>query len=219
MISVLMAVKTSWEYMPHAIGSLMAQSYTEWHLVIGVNGLPVGSDAIMLADKLTNNIPNVTVVEYTDAPNKGNALNRMGQWCQGEHVAILDVDDVWHPLKLERQLPLLQMGYDVVGTRGEYFGTVKDDIGVPSGQVGFDYLLQQNGILNSSAVIRRDLAHWEPMDEPIEDYDLWLRLASEGRKLWNVNETLTFIRCHPGQWSHGKWNVATLRDKYARQRR
>lgn len=219
MISVLMAVKTSWEYIPHAIGSLMAQSYTDWELIIGVNGLGSNSHAHTAACSFGMFTENQLVMDMPDVPNKGAALNAMIANANGDYIAILDVDDVWHPLKLERQLPLLQMGYDVVGTRGEYFGTVKDDIGVPSGQVGLDYLLKQNGILNSSAVIRRELAHWEPMDEPIEDYDLWLRLASEGRKLWNVNETLTFIRCHPGQWSHGKWNVAALRDKYARQRR
>lgn len=231
-LTVLMAAKTSTQYMPHAIGSLLGQSYQDWHLVIGVNGIPdqpaTASQAWGTGER---NIPNdvyemawhytrpfysrVTLMNMPDAPNKGAALNRMMEHAQGDYVAILDVDDLWHPLKLEKQLDAARhTGADVVGTLGQYFGTSHSQIGVPHGAFAIERLRRENAVLNSSALIRRELAHWEPMDEPLEDYELWLRLASEGRRFYNLPETLTFIRCHPGQWSHGNWHITELRKRY-----
>jgi glycosyltransferase involved in cell wall biosynthesis len=232
MITVLMAAKTSVEYMPHAIGSLLGQSYADWHLVIGVNGIPdqpavanqqwstgersIPKDVCEMAWLYTRPFySRVTLMNMPDARNKGEALNRMMKHARDGWVAILDVDDLWHPRKLEIQLDDARLfGADVIATRGEYFGAAKGSIGVPAGPVTLDYLRKQNGILNSSAMIRRELAHWEPMDEPLEDYELWLRLASEGHKLHNDSDYLTFIRCHAGQWSNGDWHIAELRKRY-----
>jgi glycosyltransferase involved in cell wall biosynthesis len=232
MITVLMAAKTSAEYMPNAIGSLLGQTFQDWHLVIGVNGIPdqpaVANQAWSTGER---SIPNdvyemawlytrpfysrVTLMNMPDARNKGEALNRMMEHAQGEYVAILDVDDLWHPRKLELQLETArQTGADVIGTRGMYFGAARGSIGVPAGPVTLDYLRRQNGILNSSALIRREFACWEPMDEPLEDYELWLRLASTGHRLHNDSDYLTFIRCHAAQWSHGNWHIEELRKRY-----
>lgn len=234
MITVLMAAKTSAEYMSHAIGSLLGQTCQDWHLVIGVNGIQdqpaVAGQAWSTGER---EIPNdvyemawhctrpfysrVTLMNMPEAPNKGAALNCMMAHAQGEWVAILDVDDLWHPRKLEHQLEdARHTGADVLGTAGEYFGSAQGSINVPLGPVTLEYLRRQNGILNSSALIRRELAHWEPMDEPIEDYELWLRLASEGRRLCNCYGVLTFIRCHPAQWSHAgrQQAIEQLRRRY-----
>jgi hypothetical protein len=66
--------------------------------------------------------------------------------------------------------------------------------------------------------MRREHAIWEPMDEPLEDYELWLRLAREGRKIWNVRQHLTFIRQHASNWSkqsNHEAAVVALRSRYA----
>ena len=218
MITVLMAAKTSTEYMPHAIGSLLGQSYTDWHLVIGINGLPDSHPAHKEASEHTRAFySRVTILNLPNCQNKGRALNEMVKHAQGNYVAILDVDDLWHPLKLERQIPFVEMGYDVVGTAGSYFGQHQNSIGVVHGEISRTNFQYGNCIINSSAVIRREHARWEPMNEPLEDYELWLRLVAEERKIFNVGQHLTFVRQHDTNWSkQGKWDdaIKALRQRY-----
>jgi teichuronic acid biosynthesis glycosyltransferase TuaG len=219
MITVLMAAKTSTQYMPQAIGSLLGQSYQGWELIIGVNGLPPLGKVFDEACRLTEPWRDrMFVWDLPQCTNKAEALNEMVVQGRNDPVAILDVDDLWHPIKLERQLPILQAGYDVCGTAGMYFGNDNNDIGVPRGGFDRNLLKRQNCILNSSVVMRRDLAHWEPMNEPLEDYELWLRLASQGRTMFNQGDYLTFIRQHAGNWSkqsNHETALARLRARYA----
>ncbi len=217
MISILMAVRSGWEFIFEAVDSVFDQTYCDWRLLIGVNGLPAGSavdpdqaDLLEYADADDC----ISVYEWPDCQSKPEALNRLMQHAHGDHIAILDVDDVWLPDKLEKQLPFLDK-YDVVGTGAEYFGSESGPIGVKSGEVTFDDLLQCNHIVNSSVVMRRELAVWDETDD-LDDYPLWLKLAHEGKTFCNVQETLTRIRCHPNQWFAGKRdNSDELRQAWA----
>lgn len=218
MITVLMAAKTSTQYMPNAVGSLLGQSYTDWQLIIGVNGL--GRKSSVYQDAWNYMLPNYSKMEVMDLPNcqnKGAALNAMMKDAEGDYIAILDVDDLWHPQKLARQMPWLDFGYDVVGTQAEYFGDIHSDIGAIRGLIDLNTLRAGNCIINSSAVMKREHARWEPMDDPIEDYELWLRLATQGRKMFNTSDYLTFIRQHDGNWSrqgNHETALARLRARY-----
>jgi glycosyltransferase involved in cell wall biosynthesis len=211
-----MAAKTSTEYMLQAMSSLLGQSFTDWELIVGVNGLPEQNETFAFAKKfLAATKRRHLAMNLPDCKNKGAALNVMVENSCGEYIAILDVDDLWHPLKLEKQAQFVQRDpCDAVGTLGDYFGDTQQPIGTPSGTITFNSLLKSNGVLNSSAIIKRCHAKWEEMDEPIEDYDMWLRIAKNGGRIFNIPETLTFIRCHAGQWSHQNANVQGLRDKH-----
>ena len=236
MITVLMAAKTSTEYMPQAVGSLMGQSYQDWQLIVGVNGIPddpaLGRDCWSFTEQriynavhraaLASTFPirsRSVVLNLPQCRNKAEALNEMMQHAEGDLVAILDVDDLWHPLKLERQASFLQAtDLDVLGTRGGYFGEAQQDIGVPDGYVALAMLRRNNCLLNSSVVMRRELARWEPMDEPLEDYELWLRLAADNHRIYNHTQYLTFIRQHGRKWSAQSDHstaLQVLRSRYA----
>ena len=223
MITVLMAARTSTEYMPQAIGSLLGQSYTDWQLIIGVNGHSSLGELFDQACRYVEPWQEQMVVwDLPSCKNKAEALNEMVSHVgsDSDYVAILDVDDLWHPLKLEKQIRAVEcdVGCDVCGTLGRYFDDCDNDIGVPSGRVHYSDLQKGNCLINSSVVMARKLAHWEPMDEPIEDYDLWLRLARDGHYLYNLPEHLTFIRQHAGNWSkqgNHEAALARLRARYA----
>ena len=235
MIDVLMAAKTSTQYMPQAIGSLLGQSITDWHLIVGVNGIKdepgVSSDAwargeIQISNAVQADAWNLTrafasrttILNMPLCPNKGQALNEMMRHARGELVAMLDVDDLWHPLKLQKQLLIIESGIEICGTQADYFDHHHGPLGTPPGRVTFTQLQRQNHVVNSSVLMRRELATWEPMDAPLEDYEMWLRLARHGRSIWNLPETLTFIRQHDRKWSGQRdWtrDLQSLQARYA----
>ena len=218
MISVLMGVKTGWQYFPEAYASLCTQQHVEWELFVGVNGQQSDSAVhATIMGQINWSLDNAYVLDLNTCTNKPQALNLMVDLSHGSHVAILDVDDMWHPWKLAKQLAYLR-DYDVVGTMGEYFGTSEGPIDIPSGPVTFDALLEKNCILNSSVIIRRELAKW-PNTDGLDDYRMWLELAFHGKRLRNIGgEPLVKIRCHGEQHFGGARDDSNaIREEY-RQR-
>ena len=52
----------------------------------------------------------------------------------------------------------------------------------------------EHPIINSSAIIKKELCYWN--NNGIEDYDLWLRLRKQNKKFYNCSEILVKHRIH-----------------------
>lgn len=227
MISILMALRNGVEFLPEAVASVKAQTYRDWSLHIGVNGFSWGSDVALTARKHRSR--QIVVDELLNCNNKPQTLNVLAgvtatvDLLQVEStarslIAILDVDDLWEPNKLKKQLAVIEQGYDVVGTAAHYFGLRNHPIEVNSGEITFDMLLERNHIVNSSALMRRECAVWEDTDG-LDDYPLWLKLAREGKKLYNLPDMLTKIRVHHNQHFAGERdNSDEIRERWQQVR-
>lgn len=212
MISVLMALRNGVEFFQDAWQSLCKQTHTDWELIVGINGLgpkSVTYDIVVGVDD-----PRIVVLDLPHCPNKTCATNQMVQVAKSDIIGILDVDDMWHPEKLARQLPYLG-DYDVVGTPGNYFGDVSAPINTLSGPITFDALLERNHMINSSILMHRVDAHYQETDL-LDDYQHWLAMAFAGKRFVNVpGEALTYIRCHKDQWFAGQRdNSGEIREHY-----
>jgi teichuronic acid biosynthesis glycosyltransferase TuaG len=224
MFSVLIPLYNGIELLKEAVDSVRAQTYPEWEVIIGVNGHPQGSDVYKEALALANaplalanapsalaNAPSalanaplalaeshIRVIDLYDLPEKGKsaALNAMLPYAKFSHIAILDADDIWLPTKLEKQLPFVKEGYDVVGTQCEYFGELEGRPTIPLGDISSRDFFQANPMINSSAIVKKDLCHWVSHWDGVEDYDMWLRLRKGGRRFYNVGEVLVRHRIH-----------------------
>lgn len=133
------------------------------------------------------------------------ALNEGLEHCRAPLVARMDADDRMHPDRLTRQLEYLKShpGIDVVGSRVRAFPSEKQGPGMR------EYLRWQNRILGPRA-IAADIYVESPLTQPSatfrrravmnlggyrdgefpEDYELWLRMVSAGRKIGKCPQTL-----------------------------
>ena len=219
-VSILMPIYNGSEFLPESVSSVIQQTFTDWELLIAINGYDEPENTIykMVRDyiKAIGDI-RIKVLDYYDCKGKAATLNKMLGECQYPYVAILDVDDIWLPDKLAAQQPFIKKGYDVVGTKCVYFGEMNNIIpDIPTGNISTFKFLQVNPIINSSVVIRKELAHWEPACF-LEDYDLWLRLWKEQRHFYNCHEVLVKHRIHKASAFNAKGNnngVEALRLKY-----
>jgi len=194
MISILMPIYNGFEFIDDSVLSVLNQSYKDWELVIGINGHPEKSDIYQKSKELQLLSNNIHVYDLYYINGKANALNEMLQYCKYNHVAILDVDDVWTADKLEKQVPFLQY-YDVVGSQCVYFGDINGHIpGTPIGDLSNVDFSIGNPVINSSAIIKKELCHW--VENGIEDYDLWLRLHKQNKGFYNYAGVLVFHRIH-----------------------
>ena len=193
MISILMPIYNGIEFIDESVSSIMQQTYTEWELIIGVNGHPPNSEVFQKAVKYANE--KIHVYDLHGLKGKSNSLNKMLEFCKYNWVSLLDVDDKWLPEKLERQVPFM-MTYDVVGTNCQYFGDLNCCPQIPLGNISGLNFKQVNPVINSSCLIKKDLCYWDANHDGVEDYDLWLKLWSQKKTFYNVYDILVLHRIH-----------------------
>ena len=207
-ISILMPIYNGIEFLHLSLESIKHQSYKNYELIIGINGHPPNSEVYTKAIEEVNKYPdnnNIIIYDFYETKGKSNTLNKMINMCKYDWISLLDVDDAWHPQKLEIQTRYIG-DYDVIGTYCKYFGDLNNSPSLPVGDLsGFNFL-QYNPIINSSCIIRKTLAKWDPTVDGVEDYDLWLKLKKQNKKFYNVNEVLTFHRIHLNSAFNSKGN-------------
>ena len=182
------------EFIDESVGSVLRQTFSEWELIIGINGLPENSDVYKKASEYISE--KIIVVDFFNIKGKANALNEMIKFCNYDYVAILDVDDIWYPDKLKIQEPFINK-YDVIGSRCVYFGDINNVVPpIPVGDFSEENFNIGNPIINSSCIIRKSLCFWNHKWNGVEDYDLWLTLQKQKKLFYNCSEVLVKHRIH-----------------------
>lgn len=194
MISILMPIYNGIEFINESVPSILEQTYDKWELLIGVNGHPENSEVYKIAKAFEERSDKIRVFDFYNIKGKANTLNEMIKYCNYDYIALLDVDDIWYPQKLEIQSIWLN-AYDVIGTNCIWFG---DRAGVvppiPQNDFSnFDFA-KVNPIINSSVVVRKELCNWN--ENGIEDYDLWIRIRKQNKRFYNCPQITVKHRVH-----------------------
>jgi glycosyltransferase involved in cell wall biosynthesis len=96
-------------FLEEAVESVLAQTYSDWELLLVDDGSTDGSAAIARrhADRILSKI---RCLEHPGHENRGlSATRNLGiASAHGEFLAFLDADDVWFPQKLEQQAAILE---------------------------------------------------------------------------------------------------------------
>lgn len=216
MISILIPIYNGIEFIDDSVSSVIAQTYDKWELIIGVNGHNQNSQVHEEAKRYEND--KIKVLDLYTIKGKSAALNEMVKHCSYDYVAILDVDDIWHPEKLRVQTQKLNL-YDVIGTNCVWFGDMNGVVPpIPQLDISAFDFRQVNPIINSSSITRKKLCYWdENIHSGVEDYDLWIRLRLSGCKFYNCPEILVKHRIHKTSAFNSKGNhnaVPALISKY-----
>jgi glycosyltransferase involved in cell wall biosynthesis len=159
----------------------------------------------------------VTVVDLSTNQGLGRALSAGLAVCGHDIVARMDADDVCLPERFDRQVPLVESGYDVVGSALAEIGTDERDVrGVRTPPLTHDDIVRfarfhapfnhPTVVFRRSAVTRvggyQDLPY-------LEDYWLWSRLLHAGARAANLEEPLLLYRVNAGAYERrGGWSVA-----------
>lgn len=203
------------EFIEESVSSILEQKYDAWELIIGINGHKVDSQVYQVAKEYEKRNSKIVVLDFFDIKGKANTLNKMLHFCKYNYIALLDVDDIWNPEKLQIQSQLLDK-YDVIGSRCVWFGDRPGIIPqIPVGDISdFDFTLV-NPIINSSSVIKKNLCYWRKEWDGIEDYDFWLRLRKQECKFYNFEQILVKHRIHQASAFNSKGNHTKVSDLLA----
>ncbi len=109
LVSVVIIFLNAERFLDEAIGSVFAQTYREWELLLVDDGSTDKSRSI--AEHYAEQYPDkVRCLEHEGRQNRGMSASRnLGiAHAKGEYIAFLDADDMWLPNKLEHQVAILE---------------------------------------------------------------------------------------------------------------
>jgi glycosyltransferase involved in cell wall biosynthesis len=205
MISILMPIYNGIEFIDESVSSIISQSFGHWELIIGINGHNKESSVYYTAKQYEKKDSRIKVYDLHYIEGKANALNKMVEFCKYNFVALLDVDDIWHYKKLEIQSHFFKR-FDVVGSNCMWFGHVEGVVPtIPENDFSNFNFANVNPIINSSAIIKKELCSWNENDG-VEDYDLWIRLRKLKKKFYNCPDILVKHRIHKNSAFNSKGN-------------
>ena len=202
-ISIIIPVYNGIEFLEECVRSVIAQTFTDWEIVIGVNGHGYdGGEVGRLAHTIAT-LDQRIIVHIQPPPLKGKveSSNDLVAKSKGDWICMLDCDDKWEPTKLEKQYNAsMSIAKDavVIGTFCRYFGEISGGPSLPTGYIDPSILEDYNPVINSSAMIKKEYCQWEydDINYTMEDYSLWMDICLQGKKLYNVPEHLTWHRIH-----------------------
>ena len=117
-VSVVVIFLDEERFLPEAVESVLAQTYSNWELILVDDGSTDRSAEI--AKELAAGDGRIRYVTHSGGGNRGMSAsrNRGVAVSSGELVAFLDADDVWLPEKLAEQVELLELHPEVAMVYG-----------------------------------------------------------------------------------------------------
>jgi len=218
-VSVLMTVYNAAAYLRDSVGSILAQTFPDWELIVVDDGSTDGSREVLAS----YSDPRVRVFALPTNIGRTPALRHAFSHVRGEYIAVLDADDISRPERLEKQVSYLDRHPDtvLVGTWAEFFGDDGRIIAswTPKGDAQSlrDQLAQYNPVVHSSSMYRANVA-LDVQGYPEEfryaqDYALWLKLAARG-EIGMIEENLCRFRIVATSMTRGvRFRIEVARDQ------
>jgi glycosyltransferase involved in cell wall biosynthesis len=205
LVSVVVPAYNQADFLAKAIQSVLNQTYANLEVLVVNDASPDHTDEIV------NQFADPRLKYVVHEQNKGlpAARNSGMRLAQGEFIALLDSDDLFHPEKLEAHVDFLEKNPDVGVTYNSRYElnysaeTIRDLVRPPLEVTLADFVLGFP-FTPSDMVIRHSwAARVGFFDERYvsggEDLDFPCRLALAGCRFANVDRALNYRRHHSGR--------------------
>ncbi|MCF6150425.1 MAG: glycosyltransferase [Candidatus Kuenenia sp.] len=213
LVSIIMPTYNCAGYLPEAINSVLAQTYDAHELIVIDDGSTDNTKSVLA--------PYMEKIQYIDlGRNEGLPIARNTgiHAARGEYFAFLDADDIWMPEKLEVTMEQFLKNPDVgmvyskhinIDSKSQFReGKIRGKL--PSGNIFLQLFFEQNFVICSSVVVRKDVFHATGLFDfdlvNCQDWDMWLRITFY-YKVIGINTPLVKYRHSSKSLSKNRNNV------------
>lgn len=199
LISVVMPAYNAEKFIEESIKSILNQSFNDFELIIVNDGSKDSTKKII--DFYRKKDKRIVLVDNKKNFGLQVSLNRGLEKARGKYIARMDADDISLPRRFEIQFNYLEKNKDVfliggsaivINEEGERMGCL---IKGGNPKKIKRKLMESNPIIHPSIMFRNSKEfYYREKFICSEDYDLYLRMLSKGKKLENIPEILIKYR-------------------------
>lgn len=200
------------------LASVIGQTYPTWKAIVVDDGSSDDTcDIVQSIAQKEERVSLLMLEKNYGAPSRPRNLGVAE--ADGDWIAFLDADDIWHPQKLELQInAILRSGARFCCTAMcDFTNETQNDNPVyfeslPTSKITFEDHRLKGRIPNSSVLVESALVRQFPFEEKlmykaVEDYHCWLRILNSGETCLKIELPLLYYRRSPGQISGSKINM------------
>jgi glycosyltransferase involved in cell wall biosynthesis len=220
-ISVIMAAHNEGNFLENSIESILNQSFSDFEIII-VDDCSTDSTPNIL-NKFQND-KRIIILKNTSNLGASISRNKALQKAKGKYIAIMDADDVSLPERLQKQYDFLEANPDIflVGSGAQYInekGEKMNTIRVPYNKKEISVLLPKKNVFIHSSILFHNTGKYFYREKFFysQDYELFLRLLSDGKKMVNIPDILIQYRIKENSISFSKRSEQFLLAEKARE--
>lgn len=217
LVSIVVPCFNAGRLISQTLESAIGQSYGNWELLV-VDDCSTDNTREVVSEHARQDSRIRLVKLETNTGGPATPRNVGVQQAQGNWVALLDADDIWHPRKLELQLAALRdHGAEFSSTWMLDFNdgdrlTFEHPEKVVSRALSFGILQLKNIVPTSSVIARRSLLLKYPFIQDacykaVEDYHCWLSIHRHEKNSIKLMYPLLRYRKVTGQISASKLHM------------
>lgn len=219
LVSIITPLYNSEKYIAETIESVLAQTYSNWEMIIVDDCSKDNSTKIVEEYQKKDR----RIKLYRNEINKGVSYtrNRAIDLSQGKYIAFLDSDDLWKKEKLEKQIKFMEeknvvlsyTAYEKINEDGSKRGEVR----VPD-KLDYEELLKNCLIGFLTAIYRKEeLKDFKFINSKAEDYIFWLSILKKIEYAYGINEILASYRVLNNSRSSNKIDIVKFHWKIYRK--
>lgn len=193
MFSVIMPAFNAGNMISASIKSVVEQTISDWEMIV----IDDCSTDNTIKEVLAFSDNRIKLLQ--NANNKGVALSRNEglKIAKGKYIAFLDSDDLWEENKLEKQLKILESGFNIVCGSYYTFSQQQQPLSVRKSKTIISYsdMLKSNFIGNLTGCYNADVCGIV-MQQQVghEDYLMWLELISKFGPAFSIEDVIAGYR-------------------------
>jgi glycosyltransferase involved in cell wall biosynthesis len=207
MIAICIPAYKAAQFLPETLGTVQAQTFSDWELVVVEDGSDDGTEAIIqdFAERVSQ-----PVHYLRHSKNQGLTATRNTGIAAAERewIAILDADDLWEPEHLARCVETLREGdFSLVHGGSVLFDSDSGRIleerapsskaraAVPESVFTQDYIIQPSSVILEKALWEKT-GGFNPDFQHVEDLEMWLRCLRAGTRIGYSGHLTCHYRKH-----------------------
>lgn len=203
LVSIITPVYNSQEFIDETLDSVLAQTYTNWEMLLIDD---CSSDrSVQIVQHRREQDPRFKLIQLAENSGSGVARNEGIKQASGKYIAFLDSDDIWVPEKLSLHVRFMEehdsvFSHTSYGYLNEAGETINNTYHVSRNPVGYRDLLKRTEISCLTAMYNQEALgkKYMPDVRRKQDYGLWLSILRGGEVSLPLDKELAFYRQRKG---------------------
>jgi len=211
LVSIITPAYNAASFIGETINSVRKQTYQNWEMLI-VDDCSRDSTCEVV-EKIAASDKRIRLIRHAVNRRASGARETALRIAEGRYIAFLDSDDLWLPMKLERQLEFISerdaaLSYTSFRRISHDGVEIGREITIPQ-SLTYRQLLGNTAIATSTAIIDREkTGEFQITHTYYDDFALWTTLLKRGFIAHGLKEDLMRYRLVSNSLSRNKWKSA-----------